>query len=94
MSMKSITTRPAMSRSRSWRAISCAASRLVAVAVEAVLDDGEPQARAPAGAARRDVDPVEALREPRDVLGRYSFAVPEEVARGELRPLRNPDDDL
>ncbi|MDF5940564.1 Tn3 family transposase [Pseudomonas aeruginosa] len=29
-----------------------------------------------------------------NMLGRYSFAVPEEVARGELRPLRNPDDDL
>ncbi len=29
MSMKSMTTRPAMSRRRSWRAISCAASRLV-----------------------------------------------------------------
>lgn len=27
-----------------------------------------------------------------NMLGRYSFAVPEEVARGELRPLRNPDD--
>lgn len=24
--------------------------------------------------------------------GRYSFAVPEAVARGELRPLRDPDD--
>ena len=30
MSMKSMTTRPAMSRRRSWRAISCAASMLVA----------------------------------------------------------------
>ncbi len=29
-----------------------------------------------------------------NMLGRYSFAVPEEVARGELRPLRNPDDEL
>jgi TnpA family transposase len=28
-----------------------------------------------------------------NVLGRYSFAVPESVARGELRPLRNPADD-
>ena len=28
-----------------------------------------------------------------NMLGRYSFAVPEEVARGELRPLRHPDDD-
>jgi TnpA family transposase len=28
-----------------------------------------------------------------NMLGRYSFAVPDEVARGELRPLRNPDDD-
>ena len=29
-----------------------------------------------------------------NMLGRYSFAVPEEVARGELRPLHNPDEDL
>lgn len=28
-----------------------------------------------------------------NMLGRYSFAVPEEVARGELRPLRNPSED-
>lgn len=28
-----------------------------------------------------------------NLLGRYSFAVPEGVARGELRPLRNPDKD-
>ena len=27
-----------------------------------------------------------------NMLGRYSFAVPESVARGELRPLRNPAD--
>ena len=27
-----------------------------------------------------------------NLLGRYSFAVPESVARGELRPLRNPVD--
>jgi hypothetical protein len=27
-----------------------------------------------------------------NLLGRYSFAVPEAVRRGELRPLRNPDD--
>lgn len=25
--------------------------------------------------------------------GRYSFAIPESVGRGELRPLRNPADD-
>jgi hypothetical protein len=25
-----------------------------------------------------------------NMLGRYSFAVPEAVRRGELRPLRNP----
>ena len=37
MSMKSMTTSPAMSRSRSWRASSCAASRLVAVAVCSIL---------------------------------------------------------
>ena len=30
--------------------------------------------------------------EPINLLGRYSFAVPESVARGELRPLRNPAD--
>ena len=29
-----------------------------------------------------------------NMLGRYSFAVPEEDARGELRPLRNPGADL
>jgi hypothetical protein len=29
-----------------------------------------------------------------NMLGRYSFAVPDDVARGELRPLRNPSDDL
>ncbi|SFL48001.1 Tn3 transposase DDE domain-containing protein [Azotobacter beijerinckii] len=29
-----------------------------------------------------------------NMLGRSSFAVPEEVVRGELRPLRNPEDDL
>jgi hypothetical protein len=28
-----------------------------------------------------------------NMLGRYSFAVPEAVIRGELRPLRNPADD-
>ena len=28
-----------------------------------------------------------------NVLGRYSFSVPEAVAKGELRPLRNPDED-
>ena len=27
-----------------------------------------------------------------NLLGRYAFAVPEAVARGELRPLRNPND--
>jgi hypothetical protein len=27
-----------------------------------------------------------------NMLGRYSFAVPESVTRGELRPLRNPAD--
>ena len=27
-----------------------------------------------------------------NLLGRYSFAVPEEVIRGELRSLRNPND--
>jgi hypothetical protein len=28
-----------------------------------------------------------------NMLGRYSFSVPEEVERGELRPLRDPNDD-
>ena len=27
-----------------------------------------------------------------NLLGRYSFAVPEAVTRGELRPLRNPNE--
>lgn len=30
------------------------------------------------------------IHEHSDMLGRYSFAVPEAVARGELRPLRIP----
>jgi TnpA family transposase len=29
-----------------------------------------------------------------NMLGRYSFAVPEAVRRGELRPLRGPSDDV
>jgi TnpA family transposase len=33
------------------------------------------------------------LHEHINMLGRYSFSVPEVVAKGELRPLRNPDDD-
>jgi hypothetical protein len=28
-----------------------------------------------------------------NLLGRYSFAIPEAVTRGELRPLRNPADE-
>jgi Tn3 transposase DDE domain len=28
-----------------------------------------------------------------NLLGRYSFAIPEAVIRGELRPLHNPADD-
>lgn len=28
-----------------------------------------------------------------NMLGRYSFSVPDAVARGELRPLRNPESD-
>jgi hypothetical protein len=27
-----------------------------------------------------------------NMLGRYSFSIPESVAHGELRPLRNPSD--
>jgi len=30
--------------------------------------------------------------EPINLLGRYAFALPESVARGELRPLRQPGD--
>ena len=37
MSMKSITTMPPMSRSRSWRTISSAASRLLRVTVSSRL---------------------------------------------------------
>ena len=29
-----------------------------------------------------------------NLLGRYAFSVPESVARGQLRPLRNPADTL
>lgn len=29
-----------------------------------------------------------------NMLGRYSFLVPEAVARAELRPLRDPNEDL
>src|SRR6476661_3832922 len=43
---------------------------LAAVAVEDVLDDGEPQAGAALFPARRHADPVEALRETRQVLRR------------------------
>ena len=33
------------------------------------------------------------LHEHINMLGRYSFSVPEAVAKGELRPLRNPASD-
>jgi hypothetical protein len=33
------------------------------------------------------------LHEHINMLGRYSFSVPEAVTNGELRPLRNPADD-
>ena len=33
------------------------------------------------------------LHEHINMLGRYSFSVPEAVAKGELRPLRNPSDE-
>ena len=33
------------------------------------------------------------LHEHINMLGRYSFLVPESVAKGELRPLRNPSDE-
>ena len=33
------------------------------------------------------------LHEHINMLGRYSFSVPEAVTKGELRPLRNPADD-
>lgn len=32
------------------------------------------------------------LREHINMLGRYSFSMPDAVAKGELRPLRNPED--
>jgi hypothetical protein len=32
------------------------------------------------------------LHEHINMMGRYSFSVPDSVARGELRPLRNPAD--
>ena len=34
------------------------------------------------------------LHEHINMLGRYSFSVPDSVARGELRPLRDPADGL
>ena len=34
------------------------------------------------------------LHEHINMLGRYSFSVPESVAKGELRPLRDPADGL
>ena len=40
------------------------------MAVEDVLDDGEPEPGAALLAARGDVDAVEALGEPRQMLGR------------------------
>jgi len=33
------------------------------------------------------------LHEHINMLGRYSFSVPDSVAKGELRPLRNPASD-
>lgn len=33
------------------------------------------------------------LHEHINMLGRYSFSVPESVAKGELRPLRDPADE-
>ena len=33
------------------------------------------------------------IHAPINMLGRYSFAVPDAVARGELRPLRDPKED-
>ncbi len=33
------------------------------------------------------------LHEHINMLGRYSFSVPDSVAKGELRPLRNPAND-
>ena len=45
-------------------------SQLAAMAVDDVLDDGEPETRPALLTARRHVDPVEALGEARQVLGR------------------------
>ena len=33
------------------------------------------------------------LHEHINMLGRYSFSVPDAVAKGELRPLRDPEDE-
>lgn len=48
------------------------------------------------GYAMRDKDIARLsplLHEHINMLGRYSFAVPDAVARGDLRPLRNPNED-
>jgi len=49
------------------------------------------------GYAMRDEDIARLsplLHEHINMLGRYSFAVPEAGARGELRPLRDPNEDV
>src|SRR5262245_7118991 len=43
--------------------------------IEDVLDDREPKARATLLTARGNIDPVEALREPRQMLRRDAWAV-------------------
>jgi Tn3 transposase DDE domain len=48
------------------------------------------------GYAVRDEDAARLsplVHEHLNVLGRYSFSMPEAVAKGELRPLRNPAQD-
>src|SRR5579885_3256269 len=47
---------------------------LRSVPLQDVLDDGEPEPRAAGGARAALIDAVEALREPRDMLGRDADA--------------------
>ena len=49
------------------------------MAIEDVLDDGEPEPRAALLAARGDVDAVEALGEPRQMLGRNAGSLVDHV---------------
>jgi hypothetical protein len=44
----------------------------------------------PPDEGRRRLSPLQ--HENINMLGRYSFSMPDAVAKGELRPLRNPED--